>query len=120
MIKCEKCGMNLADNCIIVWECPSCGKEFKVSLEKLCETQEQRHKTIGENILKCSDCGHALDDGNEKITCKCSNCGNVIVGNLEYVVGENFSFTHSTGNVRSDFIKCPGIREGLSGSRRLV
>lgn len=107
MVKCEKCGMNLADNCIIVWKCPSCGKVFKVSLEKLRKIQEQRHKTIGKNILKCSDCGHALDDGNEEITCKCSTCGNIIVGNLEYFVGENFSFTQSTENVRSGFIKCP-------------
>lgn len=35
------------------------------------------------------DCGHILGDGNEEITCKCSTCGNIIAGNLDYFVSEN-------------------------------
>lgn len=29
MDKCENCGMNLNDDCVVVWKCPECGKAFK-------------------------------------------------------------------------------------------
>ena len=107
IVKCPECGTNLNDDCAVIWKCRECGKKFKVSLSKLYKIQEHKNKIIGKNVLKCSKCGHALDDGNEDITCKCLTCGNVIVGNLEYFVGENDSFTQPTENVHSGFMKCP-------------
>lgn len=84
MDKCEKCGMNLSDDCVGVWKCNECGKMFKLSLGKLRMIQERKMQNVGKSLLKCSACGHVLDDGNEKIICKCSSCGNVVGGNLEY------------------------------------
>lgn len=92
IVKCPECGTNLNDNCTVVWKCRKCGKAFRASFSKLYKVQERKHKIIGKNVLKCSKCGHALDDGNEDITCKCLTCGNVIAGNLEYFVNENSSF----------------------------
>ena len=93
IVKCPECGTDLNDDCIVVWKCRECGKAVKASLSKLYKIQEHKHKIIGKNVLKCTKCGHALDDGNEDITCKCLTCGNVIAGNLEYFVDENFSST---------------------------
>ncbi len=88
--KCPECGTNLNDDCTVIWKCRECGKAFKASLPKLYKIQKHKQKIIGKNVLKCSKCGHALVDGNEDIICKCSTCGNVIAGNLEYFADGNF------------------------------
>lgn len=41
------------------------------------------------HLLRCSACGSSQDDGNEKIICKCSSCGNVLGGNLDYFVSDD-------------------------------
>ncbi len=113
IVKCPECGTNLNDDCAVVWKCRECGKAFKASLSKLYKIQEKKRKIIGKSVLKCSKCGHALDDGNEDITCKCLTCGNVIVGNLEYFVGENDSKNklHKDGlrSIRTKVIILAGI-----------
>lgn len=89
VIKCPKCGIPLSDDCAFVWKCNECGKAVKLNLAKLYKVQELKKQNAGKHLLKCSACGSSLDDGNEKIACKCSSCGNVIGGNLEYFDSDN-------------------------------
>ncbi len=83
-MKCSKCGTDLNDDCMVVWNCPECGKAFKVNFSRLEKMQEWKRNNPGKHFIKCSSCGYALDDGKEEITCKCSTCGNVSGGNLAY------------------------------------
>lgn len=120
IVKCPECGTNLNDDCTVVWKCRECGKAFKASLSKLYKIQEHKHKIIGKNVLKCSECGHTLDDGNEDITCKCLTCGNVIVGNLEYFVDENSSFMQPTKQAEKKDINKKSHIDGLRSMRTKV
>lgn len=110
IVKCPECGTNLNDDCTVVWKCRECGKKVKASFSKLYKIQEHKRKMIGKSVLKCSKCGHALDDGNEDITYKCLTCGKVIVGNLEYFVGENDSFTQPTEKDINSKSRIDGLR----------
>ncbi len=47
-MKCSKCGTDLNDDCMVVWNCPECGKAFKVNFSRLEKMQEW--KIIRENI----------------------------------------------------------------------
>ena len=110
MDKCEKCGMYLNDDCIVVWKCPECGKAFKVRFSKLQQIQEWKRKNVGKHLIKCSSCGIILDDGNEKIVCKCSSCGNVLGGNLAYFSGEDDRTNKAEiepNNSYPDMTECP-------------
>lgn len=89
LIKCPKCETSLNDDCIVVWKCNECGKAVKFNLAKLHKIQELKKQKPDKHLLNCSACGSPLDDGNEKIVCKCSSCGNVIGGNLEYFTSDN-------------------------------
>lgn len=120
MDKCEKCGINLDDNCTVVWKCPECEKAFKVSFSKLHKIQEAKKQKPGQHLIKCSSCGYTLDDGNEKIVCKCSSCGNVIGGNLAYFVGDDNTNNAeiNLNNSCPDLIECPECgKKILSDSR---
>lgn len=109
MNKCEKCGTNFNDDCVVVWKCSECGKAFKISYSKLQRMQEWKNKNIGKHLLKCTDCGSVLDDGNEKIVCKCSSCGNVNDGNLAYFVSDDITNNAEidSSNFYPDLIECP-------------
>ena len=109
MNKCEKCGTNFNDDCVVVWKCSECGKAFKISYSKLQRMQEWKNKNIGKHLLKCTDCGSVLDDGNEKIACKCSSCGNVNGGNLAYFVSDDNTNNAEidSSNFYPDLIECP-------------
>lgn len=107
LIRCPKCGEGFSDDCVVVWKCSECGKTLETDMSRIYKIKEQRHKIVGKNLLKCADCGHVLDDGNEEIICKCSTCGNIIGGNLEYFVGETFLPKQSTEYLCSSIIKCP-------------
>lgn len=109
MNKCEKCGTNFNDDCVVVWKCSECGKAFKISYSKLQRMQEWKNKNIGKHLLKCTDCGSVLDDGNEKIVCKCSSCGNVNDGNLAYFVSDDNTNNAEidSSNFYPDLIECP-------------
>ena len=120
MNKCEKCGVNFSDDCIVVWKCPECGKAFKVSFSKLHKIQEAKKQKPGQHLIKCSSCGYTLDDGNEKIACKCSSCGNVLGGNLAYFVGDDNTNNAeiNLNNSCPDMIDCPECgKKILSDSR---
>lgn len=106
LIKCPKCGMDLNDDCMIVWKCAECGKAFKVSLSKLYKIQELKKQKADQHLIKCSSCGHPLDDGNEKIVYKCSSCENVLRGNLAYFVGKN-NVDIDSENLHSNMVECP-------------
>lgn len=113
-VKCSKCGTDLNDDCMIVWKCPECGKAFKVGFSKLKQMQEWKRNNEGKNLIKCSSCGYALDDGNEEITCKCSSCGNVSEGNLANFATDDLEDTlkHlddavSKSTVSTNLIRCP-------------
>lgn len=111
MDKCKKCGVKLFDDCIVIWTCPECGKAFKIKFSMLHKIQEWKRKNVGKNLINCSSCGYALDDGNEKIACKCSSCGNVYKGNLAYFVS-NEDETNSNVEINADIfypdmIECP-------------
>lgn len=84
MEKCSKCGNIISDNDIMAWKCTECGKAFKVDLSKLKKLQmlKEKPENTGKMLLKCSACGKGIDNGNEKIACKCSVCGNIMMGNL--------------------------------------
>lgn len=84
MNKCNKCGAIITDNDSMAWKCTSCGKAFKVNLFKLKKLQMLKNKpeNAEKKFLKCPTCGNGIDNGNEKIACKCSACGNVMVGTL--------------------------------------
>lgn len=105
MIKCAKCGTVIFDKDNMVWECKSCGKSFKANLSKLKKIQEQKDKieNNGKRLLKCSVCGNGLDDGDEKIICKCSECENVITRNLKFFSGKNNEDIKRNPNL----INCP-------------
>lgn len=110
MDKCEKCGAKLLDNCLVVWKCNKCGKGYKLNLGKLRIIQERKMQNTGKSLLKCTDCGFPMDDGNEKIVCKCSSCGNVSGGNLAYITsgGENTDKGKEINiEKQNDVIKCP-------------
>lgn len=121
MYKCEKCGTNLSDDCVAVWKCPECEKAFKVSFSKLYKIQEVKKQKLGQHLIKCSSCGYTLDDGNEKIACKCSSCENVLVGNLAYFAGDNDRTNKAEidpGNSYPNMIECPECgRKILSDSK---
>lgn len=126
VIKCLKCGMPLTDDCFFVWKCNECGKAVKLNLEKLHKVQELKRQNKGKHLLKCSACGHPLDDGNEKIACKCSSCGNVTGGNLEYfdsddledkIVEATLSHLDDTDKnnaVSENLIRCPDCGREVS------
>ena len=111
MNKCDKCGANFLDDCIVVWKCSECEKALKVNFSMLHRIKEWKRKNVGKHIIKCPSCGRILDDGNEKITCKCSVCGNVNGGNIEYFVGKKESADNNgeanIKNQRVDLIECP-------------
>lgn len=110
MDKCEKCGMILNDDCVVAWKCKECGKAFEVTLGKLRKIQELKSKNADKHLLKCSSCGCSLDDGDEKIICKCSVCGNVSGGNLEYFTSANKDTDDekiNDNNQAIDLIECP-------------
>ncbi|MDE7132915.1 MAG: hypothetical protein K2O65_14195 [Lachnospiraceae bacterium] len=110
MDKCEKCGAELTDNCFVVWKCNECGKGYKLNLGKLRMIQERKMQNAGKSLLKCKDCGFPMDDGDEKIVCKCASCGNVSGGNLAYIAGGRENTDNSKEiNIekQNDVIKCP-------------
>lgn len=120
MYKCEKCGTNLNDDCVVIWKCSECGKAFKVNFSKLQKIQEAKKQKPDRHLIKCSSCGSILDDGNEEIVCKCSSCGNVLGGNLVYFVDDDS--TNNTeidpSNSCPDLIECPECgKKILSDSR---
>lgn len=116
MEKCSKCGSIISDNDPIAWKCTECGKAFKVNLSKLKKLQVLKDKpeNNGKMLLKCPICGNGIDNGDEKIACKCSTCGNIMMGKLrDFVDGDmetsvtenqivNVSTTHP--NISSNFI----------------
>lgn len=126
LIQCPKCGMDLTDDCMVVWKCSECGKAFKVSFSKLEKIQEWKRNNAGKHLLKCTSCGHALDDGNEKIACKCSSCGNVSGGNLMYfivddlehkIIEETSIYIGDVGKkdtVSTNLIRCPDCGREVS------
>ena len=87
MSKCDKCGSVISDNDVIAWKCNKCGKVFKVTLSGLKQVQIQKDKpgNAGKILLKCHACGGYMDDGNEKIACKCSACSNIMIRNLKEI-----------------------------------
>lgn len=122
MYKCEKCGMNLNDDCIAVWKCSECNKAYKVSFSKLYKIQEAKKQKQGQYLIKCSSCGNVLDDGNEKIVCKCSSCGNVSGGNLAYFVSnENETNNDEVFNTSSyyDMIECPECKKKILNDSKI-
>lgn len=123
MYKCKKCEVTLSGDCIVVWKCPECGKAVKLNLAKLNKVQEMKKQNVGKHLLKCSSCGYPLDDGNEKIICKCLSCGNVIGGNLEYFAGgensDNNDIKIDTDNSYSNMIECPECRKKVLSDSKL-
>lgn len=93
MEKCSKCESAISDNDVMAWKCMECGKAFRVNLSKLKKLQALKDKpdNTGKMLLRCPTCGNGIDNGNEKIACKCSACGNVMMGNLRDFVGINTS-----------------------------
>lgn len=88
---CTKCGRELADNDLIYWKCPDCGKVFNASLAKLKNLWNQKQARSGQALLKCPGCGVLLDNGNEMLAYKCPGCGAVGRENLEGIVCERES-----------------------------
>lgn len=131
LIKCPKCGVSLDDECITVWKCKECGKAFKANLAKLHKIQEVKKQKVGKRLLKCSSCGNALDDGDEKITCRCSSCDNVLGGNLEYFVTDDLEHkiieatlshlddTAKESTVSKNLIRCPDCGREVSKRARV-
>lgn len=110
MDKCNKCGSVISDDDYMAWKCTSCGKAFKVNLSKLKRVQAQKDKpeNVGAMLLKCPACGKGMDDGNEKIACKCSVCGNIMAGNLKsFAHGEKINENQSINIIHSGLDKCP-------------
>ena len=89
MEKCNKCESIISDNDPMAWKCTECGKAFKVNLSKLKKLQLLKNKpeNAGKMLLKCPTCGNGIDNGNEKIACKCSACGNIMMGKLRDFAG---------------------------------
>lgn len=90
MKECSKCGTIISDSDNIAWKCLECGKVFNVKFSKLKELQMLKDKpeNIGKALLKCPACGKCIDNGNEKIACKCSTCGNVMMGDFRFFAGQ--------------------------------
>ncbi len=101
MEKCSKCESAISDNDVMAWKCMECGKAFKVNLSKLKKLQVLKNKpeNTGKMLLKCPTCGNGIDNGNEKIACKCSACGNVMMGNLR-----DFAFFNREGVIKNNTI----------------
>ncbi len=93
MEKCSKCGSIISDNDPIAWKCTECGKAFRLKLSKLKKLSALKNKpeNAGKALLKCSTCRNGLDNGNEMIACKCSACGNVMMGKLRDFAGRDTS-----------------------------
>lgn len=103
MDKCSKCGNIISDIDIMAWKCMECGKAFKVNLSKLKKIQMLKNKSenIGKMLLKCPNCGKGIDNGNEKIACKCSACGNVMIGTLmDFTLIEKHEVEHKDVNTK--------------------
>ncbi len=101
MDKCSRCGKIISDNDIMAWKCMECGKAFKVNLSKLKKLQifKDKPENVGKALLKCPNCGKGIDKGNEKIACKCSACGNVMVGTLmDFTLIERHEAEHKNVN----------------------
>ena len=120
MIRCEKCGTTLQDSDVVYWKCPECDETFKTDLVKLQGISKLKSKNENANkfLLKCSSCGKGLDDGNEKIICKCSTCESVITGNLKFFTSENVENTSSNAvesiNPSTRLVKCPECGKEIS------
>lgn len=80
-MKCSKCGSEPQETDKLAWKCTSCGKAYSVKLSYLQKLQEKKNSSGAASLLKCKECGEALDNGNEKIFWKCS-CGNVNCGGV--------------------------------------
>lgn len=103
MDKCSKCGNIISDIDIMAWKCMECGKAFKVNLSKLKKIQMLKNKSenIGKMLLKCPNCGKGINNGNEKIACKCSACGNVMIGTLmDFTLIEKHEVEHKDVNTK--------------------
>lgn len=123
MDKCEKCGMNLNDDCVAIWKCLECNRTFKVSFSKLHKIQEVKKQKLGQHLIKCSSCGNILDDGNEQIVYKCSSCGNTLEGNLVFFAGENNRTSDNAeiniSSLHSDLIECPECGKNILSDSRI-
>lgn len=103
MDKCGKCGNIISDKNAMAWKCMECGKAFKVNLSKLKKLQllKDKPENIGKMLLKCPECGKEIDNGNEKIACKCSACGNVMIGTLmDFTLIEKHEVEHKNVNTK--------------------
>lgn len=119
-MKCRKCGVTISDNDQMSWRCMSCGKAFNVNLSKLKKVQIQKDKieNAGKILLKCPSCGSGMDNGDEKIVCKCFTCGNISGGSLEYFL-DNGKSSHDSGETRLEnrninLIDCPECGKKIS------
>lgn len=123
MEKCSKCGSVISDNDVMAWKCMECGKAFKVNLSKLKKLQALKDKpeNTGKMLLKCPTCGNGIDNGNEKIACKCSACGNIMMGKLKDFAGNTIyneldkdKISSSQNIVSPTLIKCPDCGKFIS------
>lgn len=64
--------------------------------------QEKKNFDNAVSLIKCKECGNPLDDGNEKILCKCHSCGNVFTGNLEDFATQEFSNNENANKEKID------------------
>ncbi len=130
MKKCSKCGTAVSENDKMAWKCMECGKAFKINLSKLKRLQALKNKpeNAGKSLLKCPACGKGIDNGNEKIACKCSACGNIMSGNLCDFADENVK-NHTAENqaanmsfripdTSNNFIKCSNCGKSVPGNSK--
>lgn len=106
-MRCTKCGESPKETDKIAWKCTSCGKAYGVTLTNIQKLQEKKDAGYKNSLLKCKECGEALDNGNEKIFWKCS-CGNVNCGGLGEYNGKK------DNDETSNLIKCPDCGKDVS------
>lgn len=98
MITCNNCNNEPEENDKIIWECHSCGKRYGLKFSFLQQLWSKKGTNTSHSIMKCKQCGQALDDGNEKITWECI-CGNKATGNLKDFIEKEAPIIENTSLV---------------------
>lgn len=123
MDKCTKCGTAITGSVSFLWRCTECGKSFSVDMGKLKKVKKCKEENPGRSLLKCPSCGSSMDNGSERIGCKCPGCNNMMIGNLDYFAGEErkkVSIKNSYEDIYNNPVKLKSDKTKYNKKRKIV